>query len=145
MESIPLKPRYLDALKFQFIDLWVVILVGGGAAYFYDMSGYSIALMICVLIGSFLLGALIQSKVSPVFLTKSGLVYKDWRGRKDIVCGWENEIEIDTRYAEQTGLYTLKDVARKKSITVFKAVFAYPHIKMFIENNCPPHHPLRRL
>jgi len=144
MESIPLKPRYFDVLKFQFNGLWIVVLVGGGYAYFYDMSGYSIVIMICSFIGLSLLAALILFNVPSVTLTKSGLVYKDWRGR-DIVCGWENEIEIDTRYAEQTGLYTLKDVARKKSITVFKAVFAYPHIKMFIENNYPPHHPLRAL
>lgn len=143
-ESVPLNPKYLDALKFQFYGLWIIVLVGAGSAYFYNMSEYSIAVMICSFIGLSLFVVLIQANTPSVFLTKSGLVYKDWRGR-EIVCGWENEIEIDTQYAKQTGLYVLKDVARKKSVKVFKSVFAYPHIKMFIENNSPRHHPFRVL
>jgi hypothetical protein len=141
MESLPLKMKFSDSIKFVVKDAWLPVLVGIGLAAYMDSLNMEIILTLFIpgisilLIGTgFLIGA-----ASYVTITKEG-VNDRVPFSKDMSLSWNDDIEVTL---SKRGWVIISSKQHKHEIYICSKIFTYPEVSGWIKTHSPPNHKLR--
>ena len=141
MESIPLKMKFSDSIKFVARDSWLPVLLGIGLATYmgsvdmgmiftFVIPGLSIVLIA--------MGFLIRT-LSNITLTNDGVNDKV-PFSKDMSLSWNDDIEATL---SKRGLVTISSKQHKHKIYIYSQIFTYPGVSGWIKTHSPPNHKLR--